>query len=166
MMFLFFFSIKPTPSRTLVMSYILLFCFTANLSAACQSRQLTKGSQSVPDKYFDKTLYSHLTGNTRKQRARSPTKARNSSFWYIWLIKQQIKALGREEELHNRREGRRRREMACGACCVNITQLWRAGREGKSTKGEKKSKTRGSRLVWQTCNKSGGVLHGLWPDLK
>lgn len=42
MMFLFFFSIKPTPSRTLVMSYILLFCFTANLSAACQSRQFTK----------------------------------------------------------------------------------------------------------------------------
>lgn len=36
--FLFFFSISPTPSSTLVMSYILLFCFTARLSAACWFR--------------------------------------------------------------------------------------------------------------------------------
>lgn len=40
MIFLVFFSISPTPSSTLVMSYILLFCLTAKLSAACQVRQL------------------------------------------------------------------------------------------------------------------------------
>lgn len=34
MLFLLFFSMRPMPSKTLVMSYILLFCLTASISAA------------------------------------------------------------------------------------------------------------------------------------
>jgi len=34
MLFLLFFSMRPIPSKTLVMSYIRLFCLTASISAA------------------------------------------------------------------------------------------------------------------------------------
>lgn len=134
-MFLFFFSISPTPSSTLVMSYILLFCLTARLSAACQIRHFTKGLSRWQINTFDKILYRHLNGPTRKQTGTDSAKPANNGFCHIKPITLQIKALRRKGQLYNSREGRRRRrEMVWGACCVNITQLWRARREGKNHK--------------------------------
>ena len=40
MQFLFLFSISPIPSRTLVISYIRLFCLTLRVSAACKSNEI------------------------------------------------------------------------------------------------------------------------------
>lgn len=64
MLFLLFFSIRPMPSRTLVMSYILLFCLTASISAALNKnlkhachlniRQITNKATTVnPREYFN-----------------------------------------------------------------------------------------------------------------